>query len=194
MTDAIPERPTPLRELIHLLRLFTLWLVASLALTGQALGLEVGAETGPLGTIATNVPQVYAGTSSTTAGSALGLFLEQSLALKRDSNLCVEIGEYCSQSTPIVHICTQHTRTYCCFDSQLAEEINVQGKAQLGISMGSPQNPNCGGRTVAQFQSINMSTMNLSGFQSEISPYGVDNSQATSQALGAGASSAQPVP
>ena len=117
---------------------------------------------------------------------------EQSLALKRDANLCVDIGEYCSESTPIIHICVQHTRTYCCFDSQLAEAINVQGKAQLGISMGSPQNPNCGGLTVAQFQSINLSTMNLSAFQGEISPYGVDNSQATAQANAAGAASAQP--
>jgi len=117
---------------------------------------------------------------------------EQTLALKRDANLCVDIGEYCSESTPIIHICIQHTRTYCCFNSQLAEAINVQGKAQLGISMGTPQNPNCGGLTVAQFQSINLSTMNLSAFQSEISPYGVDNSQAAAQANATGASSAQP--
>ncbi len=117
---------------------------------------------------------------------------EKNLAIKRDAQLCVDIGEYCSESTPIIHICIQHTHTYCCFNSQLAEAINVQGKAQLGISMGTPQNPNCGGLTVAQFQSINLSTMNLSAFQSEISPYGVDNSQATTQANATGASSAQP--
>ena len=114
---------------------------------------------------------------------------EKNLALKRDANLCTDIGQYCSEETPIVHICIQHTHTYCCFNSQLAQAINVQGKAQLGISMGTPENPNCGGLTTAQFQSVNLSTMNLSAFQNEISPYGVDTSQATAQAVAAGAQS-----
>lgn len=114
---------------------------------------------------------------------------EKNLALKRDANLCTDIGEYCSEKTPIIHICIQHTHTYCCFNSQLAQAINVQGKAQLGISMGTSENPNCGGLTIAQFQGINLSTMNLSAFQNEISPYGVDASQATAQAIAAGAQS-----
>jgi|GEM_PF-6484222 len=114
---------------------------------------------------------------------------EKSLALKRDANLCTDIGEYCSESTPIIHICVQHTHTYCCFNSQLAEAINVQGKAQLGISMGSPQNPNCGGLTVAQLQSLNLSTMNLSAFTNEIAPQPISTSQAAAQANAAGVQS-----
>jgi hypothetical protein len=114
---------------------------------------------------------------------------EKNLALKRDANLCTDIGEYCSETTPIIHLCIQHTHTYCCFNSQLAQAINVQGKAQLGISMGTPENPNCGGLTISQFQGINISTMHLSAFQNEISPYGVDASQATTQAINAGAQS-----
>jgi hypothetical protein len=55
--------------------------------------------------------------------------------------------------------------------------------------MGSPQNPNCGGLTVAQLQSLNLSTMNLSAFTNEITPQNIDTSQATSEANAAGGQS-----
>ena len=59
---------------------------------------------------------------------------EQILALKRDADLCVSKGNYCSKKIRFIGTCLERTYTHCCFNSRLAKIIHTQGQAQLGIS------------------------------------------------------------
>jgi conjugal transfer mating pair stabilization protein TraN len=95
---------------------------------------------------------------------------EQILAMKRDNRLCHGIGSYCSSRLPIIRLCVETTESYCCFNSRLARILNEQGRGQLGRGWGGPQNPDCGGFTVTQLQSLDFSRMNLSEFYAEIAP------------------------
>jgi len=93
---------------------------------------------------------------------------EKILALRRGQNLCVDIGTYCSKRLPIVRICIEKTKSYCCYNSRLARIINVQGRAQIGKSWGSPRNPDCSGFTPAEFERLDFSQMDLSEFMAEV--------------------------
>jgi conjugal transfer mating pair stabilization protein TraN len=95
---------------------------------------------------------------------------EQILAMKRDNRLCHGIGSYCSSRLPIIRLCVETTESYCCFNSRLARILNEQGRGQLRRGWGGPQNPDCGGFTVTQLQSLDFSRMNLSEFYAEIAP------------------------
>lgn len=90
---------------------------------------------------------------------------DKDLALKRDAELCEPLGDYCSKK---IIGCFERTQTYCCFNSRLARAVNVQGKAQLGIGMGSAQSPNCGGVSTSQLASIDLTRMNLANFIDEV--------------------------
>lgn len=92
----------------------------------------------------------------------------QITAMKKDANLCHAVGDYCSKR--VLGSCVERTQTYCCFPSRLARIINEQGRAQLGQSWGSAQNPQCGGFTIAELQSLDFSRMDLSEFYAEIVP------------------------
>lgn len=91
---------------------------------------------------------------------------EQILAMRRGQNLCVEVGTYCSKK--VLKICVERTKSFCCYNSRLARIINVQGKAQIGKSFGSPESPNCSGFTSEEFSMIDFSKIDLSEFVSEI--------------------------
>lgn len=91
-------------------------------------------------------------------------------AIKRDARLCVELGTYCSKKTKILGTCLERTNSFCCFNSRLAKAINTQGKAALGLNMGTAKQPNCGGFTAAQLQTLDLSTMDLSEFMDQIIP------------------------
>jgi conjugal transfer mating pair stabilization protein TraN len=90
---------------------------------------------------------------------------EKQLAMKRDAELCADIGSYCSRR---FLGCMERTQTYCCFNSRLAKAINVQGKQQLGTGMGDARNPNCRGFTPAELQRLDLSTMNFTEFFDEV--------------------------
>jgi conjugal transfer mating pair stabilization protein TraN len=94
-------------------------------------------------------------------------------ALKRDARLCVDLGSYCSKKVPIIGTCLERTYSHCCFNSLLAKAINTQGKAQLGMGMGSAKQPNCGGFTAAQLQQLDLAAMDLSEFMDQVRPQGV---------------------
>lgn len=78
-------------------------------------------------------------------------------AMKKDTGLCVDLGEYCSRKLPIFNVCIQRKKTYCCFNSKLAKIINQEGKRQLGRGNGSAQNPDCSGLTADDFNLIDFS-------------------------------------
>jgi conjugal transfer mating pair stabilization protein TraN len=90
---------------------------------------------------------------------------EKDLAMKRDAELCVDIGSYCSRR---ILGCFERTQTYCCFNSRLAKAINVQGKRQLGVGMGDAKNPNCKGFSPAELQRLDLAAMDLTEFLDEV--------------------------
>lgn len=105
---------------------------------------------------------------------------EQSLAMKIGQNLCYNVGSYCSTKTPVG--CLVVKETHCCFNSRLARILNEQGREQLGISWGTPKNPQCAGLTLSDFQSLDFSRIDLSEFIQEITPKVPDTSTVTKKA------------
>lgn len=101
---------------------------------------------------------------------------------KKKEQLCEYVGTYCSSRT--LGVCKTRTESYCCFNSHLAKAINVQGKAQLGLSMGSAKRPMCGGLTVAQVGSLDFSRIDLTEFVSKITTGSGIDSGAAAAAVG----------
>lgn len=98
---------------------------------------------------------------------------EGKLAMKEGAGLCHTVGTYCSSCIRIFGSCVsciEHTTGKCCFNSKLARIINEQGRVQVGKGWGSGENPDCSGFTVAQLQSLDFSTMDLSEFYASIVP------------------------
>jgi len=96
---------------------------------------------------------------------------ETRLALKEGARLCHHVGEWCSSCVRVFGRCVScitHTHMKCCFNSILARVINQQGRAQIGKGWGSPESPDCSGFTVAQLQTLNFATMDLSEFYASI--------------------------
>lgn len=89
---------------------------------------------------------------------------EKLLAKKNQAELTHYIGSFCSKQLKLwkIHICIQTSNSYCSFSSKLARVITEQGRSQLGISWGSPSNPNCRGFTPDEFQKLDLSKMDLS--------------------------------
>lgn len=97
---------------------------------------------------------------------------EQILSMRRGANLCTYVGAYCNKK--ILGWCYERKQAYCCYNSKLAKIINTQGRAQLGMSYGSPQAPDCSGFTPAQLASLDLSAMDMSEFYAEIQPKQLD--------------------
>ena len=72
------------------------------------------------------------------------------------------VGSYCSDN--FLGLCLEHMKVYCVFHSLLGLIIQEQGRAQLGIGFGSPQNPNCSGLTPTQFQELNFSNFDFTEY------------------------------
>ncbi len=94
----------------------------------------------------------------------------QVTAMKRDANLCHDLGDYCSRRLPVVRTCVTRTRSFCCFNSRLARLINEQGRQQLGMPWGTARNPRCDGFSIPQLQSLNFAAMDLTEFYADIVP------------------------
>lgn len=94
---------------------------------------------------------------------------EQFLGLKRDAELCVENGSWCSKRLPVIRTCIERTYSYCCFNSRLAKLVNRQGRQQLGIN-----DNKCTGFSASQLQSLDLSAMDLSEFMDEIKAAAVE--------------------
>ena len=95
---------------------------------------------------------------------------EQITAMRRDQNLCMEVGTFCSNELNllITKICLEHTTSFCCYNSRLARIINQQARPQIGKGWGGAESPNCSGFTQAEFASIDFSNIDLSEFTAEI--------------------------
>ena len=72
------------------------------------------------------------------------------------------VGSYCSDK--FFGLCLENMKVYCVFHSLLGLIIQEQGRAQLGIGFGSPQNPDCSGLTPTQFQELNFSNFDFTEY------------------------------
>lgn len=91
---------------------------------------------------------------------------EAYLQMKRGSNLCHYVGNYCDKK--ILGYCYVKKESYCCFNSRLARIINEQGRPQIGKGWGSGNSPNCSGFTTEELEKLDFAAMDLSEFISEI--------------------------
>lgn len=82
--------------------------------------------------------------------------VEKDLSVKRDEGKCHFVGTYKK------NLNTEKVQTYCCFPTRLARVLQEEGRKQLGIEWGSPENPNCSGFTINQLRSLDFSQIDLS--------------------------------
>jgi conjugal transfer mating pair stabilization protein TraN len=93
---------------------------------------------------------------------------EKELGDWRAKRRCVEVGTFCSQKLPIIG-CIEKKTTFCCFGTKLSKLIQEQGRAQLGMSWGSPESPECRGLTTEELSRLDFSTMDLSELFADVS-------------------------
>ena len=83
------------------------------------------------------------------------------LANKRSKGLCHEVGSYCSNKT-ILGICLESKTQYCCFDSKVGRILQEATRNQLDIGWGTAKQPNCRAITLAEFERLDFSQVDLS--------------------------------
>lgn len=128
---------------------------------------------------ATSLPLIFKGRSCActiafagfknccTAGLGWGVSLglsgcngeDKDLAERQKKGLCHEIGTYCAEK--VLGVCIRKKRRYCCFPSKLSRIIHVQGRPQVGLSWGSPEEPQCRGFTAEELSQLNFDQLNL---------------------------------
>jgi len=91
---------------------------------------------------------------------------ERDLQKAKDAGACHYVGIKCVAD--FLGVCLQEKRFYCCFNSKLARIVQEQGRPQLGISWGDPDNPRCRGFSPEEFQRLDFSRMDLSEFYGDI--------------------------
>jgi conjugal transfer mating pair stabilization protein TraN len=92
---------------------------------------------------------------------------EKALGKAKERLLTVDVGEYCSKK--VLGVCLEKKRSYCVFDSKLAQIVQQQGRQwQLGIGFGSSESPNCSGINVAQLQALNFAIMDFKNFYADL--------------------------
>ncbi len=95
-------------------------------------------------------------------------FKEASLA---HNGACHIVGSYCAAK--LLFTCMTAKQTSCCFSSRLARIFHEQGRPQLNTfkadgDWGSPRSPNCRGFTPTEFQSLDMSAIDLTEYTNEL--------------------------
>lgn len=92
---------------------------------------------------------------------------EKALAKAKKDKLTVSVGEFCSKK--VLGVCLEKKRSYCQFDSKLAQIVQQQGRnGQLHISFGGASSPNCRGITVDELQRINFDSLDFTNFMEDL--------------------------
>lgn len=91
---------------------------------------------------------------------------EKLLDQKIDKGLCHFIGSFCGKS--ILGVCTSKRKSYCCYQSKLTRIIQEGGRAQLGLTFGTPKRADCAGFTIEQFASLDLSKMDFTEIYNEL--------------------------
>ena len=87
---------------------------------------------------------------------------EKQLADLKRAKKCVSLGSYCKE--PKLKICFDKRESYCCFDTVLAKTLIVEGKKQLGKSLGSAKKPDCSGFSVEEIKKIDFKKADFTEF------------------------------
>ena len=87
---------------------------------------------------------------------------ERELAEERNAGNTHYLGRYCSKRT-FFGACIRRSRAWCVFGSKLGRILQQQGRAQLGIGWG-----NCRGFSVAEIESIDFASLDLSEFTQDL--------------------------
>ncbi|EBS8524476.1 type-F conjugative transfer system mating-pair stabilization protein TraN [Salmonella enterica] len=92
---------------------------------------------------------------------------EKALAKAKTNKLTVSVGEFCSKK--VLGVFLEKKRSYCQFDSKLAQIVQQQGRnGQLHISFGSSKHPDCRGITVDELQQIKFDQLDLTNFYEDL--------------------------
>ncbi|HGE5030863.1 TPA: type IV secretion system protein TraC [Escherichia coli] len=92
---------------------------------------------------------------------------EKALGKAKDNKLTVSVGEFCSKK--VLGVCLQKKRSYCQFDSKLAQIVQQQGRnGQLRIGFGSAKHPDCRGITVDELQRIKFDKLDFTNFYEDL--------------------------
>lgn len=88
---------------------------------------------------------------------------EKALGKAKENKLTVSIGEFCSKK--VLGVCLEKKRSYCQFDSKLAQIVQQQGRnGQLHIGFGKASSPDCRSITQTELQQINFEALDFSNF------------------------------
>lgn len=92
---------------------------------------------------------------------------EKALGQAKERLLTIDVGEYCSKK--VLGACLEKKRSYCVFDSKLAQIVQQQGRQwQLGVGFGSAESPDCSGINVAQLQALDFNRMDFKNFYADL--------------------------
>ena len=91
---------------------------------------------------------------------------EHELGFAREAKRTHYIGSYCTHSN--LFGCYAHAYVYCVFTSKIGRIIQEQGRIQLGIGWGSPENPNCRGLSVNEIASIDFDLIDFSEYFGDV--------------------------
>lgn len=84
---------------------------------------------------------------------------EYATAGKKKLRSCTLVGIYCSQE--VAGVCFQTKTTTCCFSNPLSRILQEQIRRQLGMSFGTPENPDCRPLTTSMLAKVNWNQVNL---------------------------------
>ncbi len=105
-------------------------------------------------------------------GKDLGLgscsYEEENLGLQKEKGHCIYVGSYCSEKEKLTGICIKKAQSYCCFGSVLSRIIQQQGRNQIGLNLGSAENPNCRGLTVEEMQRLDFTQIDFTEYTQEL--------------------------
>ncbi|MGS4743675.1 type-F conjugative transfer system mating-pair stabilization protein TraN [Citrobacter farmeri] len=88
---------------------------------------------------------------------------EKALGKAKENKLTVSIGEFCSKK--VLGVCLEKKRSYCQFNSKLAQIVQQQGRnGQLHIGFGKASSPDCRGITQTELQQIKFDKLDFSNF------------------------------
>lgn len=84
---------------------------------------------------------------------------EKKLGKDKEHYLTSYVGTYCHNK--ILGQCVTKHKVYCVFDSKMARITQDYGRSQLGKSYGDPQNADCSGFSMDEFQKINFNVIDF---------------------------------
>lgn len=93
------------------------------------------------------------------------------LAARREMLACTRVGTYCASDS--VFGCIETRDAYCCYDSPLARIVMNGAATQFSLDLGTPEQPNCQGLTLAQVATLDWDQIDLNQWYGILASTGV---------------------